>query len=269
MARDRRPRYLQLAEELRGQILRGKLPAGSPLPSATDLATTSGMSRTTVRHAIQLLREWGLVRGDEGRGTVVCPPRIRVRRHNIERYRWEKRRVHASEEERRATGGTEFDTGLTAQDLTFSARYRTIPAPADLAARLAVPPETPLLERTYRTGARRADVPLSLSRSYLVYDMAAANPALLDARNEPWPGGTQHQLFTLGIEIERIIDEITVRSPMPDETDVLRIAPGVPVLILRKTSIDTAGRVVETAETIYPGDRVELVYGIDLPRWAR
>jgi GntR family transcriptional regulator len=244
--RDWRPRYIQLAEELREQILSGELPAGAPMPSETELAAASGMSRTSVRNAIRLLREWGLVRAE-----------------------WEKDRVHASEEERRSNGGTEHDTGLTVDDLKFHARYSIVPANDDLAKRLGVPVGTQLLQRVYWTSARSEDAPLSMSRSYLVYDMVAANPALLDEANEPWPGGTQHQLYTIGIEVDRITDEITARPPMPDEAEVLRIESGVSVLALRKTSVDTTGRVVEVAETVYPGDRTELVYTIQLKRWSQ
>lgn len=267
--RDWRPRYIQLAEELRRQILSGELPAGAPMPSETALAASWGMSRTSVRNAIRLLREWGLVRAEQGRGTYVRAPRTRVRRRNMERYQWEKDRVHASEEERRSSGGTEHDTGLTVDDLAFHARYSIVPANDDLAERFGVPVGTRLLQRVYWTSVRSEDAPLSMSRSYLVYDMVAANPALLDEANEPWPGGTQHQLYTIGIEVDRITDEITARPPTPDEAEVLRIESGVSVLALRKTSVDTTGRVVEIAETVYPGDRTELVYTIQLKRWSQ
>lgn len=267
--RDWRPRYVQLAEELRDKILSGEMPAGKPMPSETELAASSGLSRTSVRNALRQLREWGLVRAEQGRGTYVRAPRTRVRRRNIERYQWEKDRVHASEDERRSTGGTERDTSLTVDDLQFHARYRTMPATDDLARRFGVPTGTQLLQRLYWTSAKHEDAPLSMSRSHLLYDMVAANPALLDEANEPWPGGTQHQLSTLGIEVDRITDEVTARPPMPDEADILRIEAGVSVLALYKTCIDTTGKVVEVAEAIYPGDRTELVYDIKLKRWSK
>lgn len=267
--RDWRPRYIQLAEALREQILSGQLPAGKPMPSETELAASSGMSRTSVRNAIRQLREWGLVRAEQGRGTYVRAPRTRVRRKNMQRYQWEKDRVHTSEEERRSTGGTEHDTGLTVDDLQFHARYTTIAATADLAEWLQVPIGTRLLQRDYWTSAKNEDASLSMSRSYLIYDMVAANPALLDDSNEPWPGGTHHQLSTVGIEIDRIIDEIIARPPLPEEAELLGIESGVSVLLLRKTCIDITGKVVEAAEAIYPGDRASLVYEIQLKRWKR
>ncbi|MGW3363606.1 GntR family transcriptional regulator [Streptosporangium canum] len=265
--RDWRPRYLQVAEDLRDQILRGGLPAGQPLPSETVLSETYELSRTSVRNAIKLLKDWGLVRAEQGRGTYVRAPRQRVRR-TTERYQWEKNRVRLPEEERRKTGATEKDTGLTIDDLSFHAEYATIEATEDLATRFGVPAGTRLLHRVYRTASRKENAPLSLIRSWLVYDMAAVNADLLSADNEPWPGGTQHQLFTIGIEIDRIVDEVTARPPQPDEAETLDIEAGVSVLVLRKTSIDTEGRVVEIAESILPGDRTELVYTTQLERWS-
>lgn len=72
--RDWRPRYLQLAEELRAKIMSGELAPGTLMPSETELAESSGLSRTSVRNAIRQLREWGLVRAEQGRGTYVRAP---------------------------------------------------------------------------------------------------------------------------------------------------------------------------------------------------
>ncbi|RJL31004.1 GntR family transcriptional regulator [Bailinhaonella thermotolerans] len=262
-----RPRYLQVAEDLRDEILRGDLAAGDPLPGEPVLAERYHLSRTSVRDAIKLLRDWGLVRAEPGRGTRVRTQRQRVRR-TPERYQWEKDRVRLPEHERRTAGATEKDTGLKVDDLEFHAEYSTVEAGADLAERFQVPVGTRLLHRVYWTSSVKEGAALTLARSWLVYDVAAANPDLLDAANEPWPGGTQHQLHTLGIEVDHVIDEITARPPQPDEAHILDIGPGVSVLVLRKTSVDTEGRVAEVAETVLPGDRTELVYTTRLERWS-
>lgn len=265
--RDYRPRYLQLAEDLRAQILTGQLAPGSAMPSETELAETSRMSRTSVRNAIRQLREWGLVRAEQGRGTYVRAPRQRVRRRNTERYQWEKDRVLLDDAERRRTGGTEHDTGLTVDDLKFHAEYSQVDADEDMSKAFDLPEGTRLLRRVYWTSSRYENAPLSVSYSYLPYDLVAGNPALLSADYEPWPGGTQHQLYTVGVELDRIVDEIGARPPSPEEAELLDIEPGVSVLTVRKTSIDTTGRVVEVADVVFPGDRTELVYSTTLTRW--
>jgi GntR family transcriptional regulator len=264
---DWRPRYVQLAASLRSDILSGVLKPGDSLPSEPELAESWGLSRTSVRHAIRELREWGLVRAEQGRGTFVRSARQRVRRDHSQRYQWEKDRVRLGEAERGATGATEFDTGLSLSDLEFRAKYSSIPAPESLAKRFGVSAGTILLQREYWTGTRAEKVPLNLVRSYLVRTIAEANPRLLDESNEPWPGGTQNQLHTLGIEVDRVVDEITARPPYPDEAQSLDIEPGVSVLVLWKTSVDTGGSVVEVSEVVMPGDRTEIAYTTELSRW--
>src|SRR5205085_8821987 len=123
-----------------------------------------------------------------------------------------------------------------------------------------VPPGAKLLQRIYRTGLKKEKPPLNVIYSYLLYDLAAENPALLDASNEPWPGGTNHQLLTIGIELDRIIDHIATRPPGPEEVEALALSPGIAVFVLRKVSIDTTGQVAEVSDVILPGDRTEFVY---------
>jgi GntR family transcriptional regulator len=89
----------------------------------------------------------------------------------------------------------------------------------------------------------------------------------LDAANEPWPGGTQSQLNTVGIEVDHIIDELTARPPYADESTKLDLEPGVAVIVLWKTSVDITGRVVEVSEVILPGDRTQIEYTTQLKRW--
>lgn len=190
-----------------------------------------------------------------------------IRRRNSERYQWEKDRVRLAEAERRRTGGTERDTGLSTHDLDFHAEYARIEADDDLASAFGMPAGTPLLRRVYRTSRRSEAVPLSASRSYLPYELVARNPELLDPENEPWPGGTQHQLHTVGVELARVEDQIRARPPSPGEAEMLDIEPGVSVLTLRKVSVDVTGRVVEVADVVFPGDRTELLYATTLKRW--
>jgi GntR family transcriptional regulator len=267
--RDWRPQYVQLAEELRDKIVSGELSADKPMPSETELERTSGMSRTSVRNAIKLLKDWGLVRSRQGQGTYVRAQRQRVRRRNTDRYQWEKDRVRTSEETRRATGGTEYDTGRTIGELRFFAEYSQIAADAELAKRFGVPEGTSLLRREYRTSVDGEEAPLSMSRSYMLQSIAAENPALLDSGNEPWPGGTQHQLFTVGIELDRIVEEITARPPLPEEAEILDLEQGTSVLNIWRASIDTEDKVVEVAHSILPGDRTEMVYTTQLKRWEQ
>jgi GntR family transcriptional regulator len=68
------PRYAQLAAILRARIEAGDLAPGRRIPSMTTLQQEYGVSRITIRHAVDLLVEEGLVRTVRGLGTFVSRP---------------------------------------------------------------------------------------------------------------------------------------------------------------------------------------------------
>jgi GntR family transcriptional regulator len=103
--------------------------------------------------------------------------------------------------------------------------------------------------------------------SYLPYALISANPDLLDSKNEPWPGGTQHQLYTVGIEITRIVDVVTSVMPTTAEAKHWELDAGVPMLRVRRISIDTQDRVVEVSDADFPADRTELRFATPLKQW--
>lgn len=67
------PIYRQLADSIREQISEGTYLPGDILPSEADYIRDFGLSRTTVRLAFGLLVNAGLVRREQGRGTIVVP----------------------------------------------------------------------------------------------------------------------------------------------------------------------------------------------------
>jgi GntR family transcriptional regulator len=67
------PVYRQLAAILRARIERNEFPHRQPLPSESQLMGEYGVSRGSVRHALQVLAEEGLTVTIQGRGTYVLP----------------------------------------------------------------------------------------------------------------------------------------------------------------------------------------------------
>jgi DNA-binding GntR family transcriptional regulator len=63
--------YLQLAALLREQIRSGELAPRSRVPSLTDLAAEHGVADMTVRKALRVLIDEGLIETRPGRGTFV------------------------------------------------------------------------------------------------------------------------------------------------------------------------------------------------------
>ena len=73
----RTPRYLQLAGDLRAQILAGDFADGKPFPTETVLCSTFDVSRFTVREALRRLENEGLIERRRGSGTTVQPAAAR------------------------------------------------------------------------------------------------------------------------------------------------------------------------------------------------
>jgi GntR family transcriptional regulator len=70
---DNTPLYIQLAKNLRQHISDGGIDPGNALPSERDLSEMTGMSRVTIRKAIDQLIDEGLLFRKQGSGTFVAP----------------------------------------------------------------------------------------------------------------------------------------------------------------------------------------------------
>ncbi|GGW76758.1 GntR family transcriptional regulator [Streptomyces griseoloalbus] len=66
--------YRQLADILKARIARGDWRLGRPIASETRLVQEYGLARSTVRRAIAVLVEEGVVWTVQGRGTYVGQP---------------------------------------------------------------------------------------------------------------------------------------------------------------------------------------------------
>ncbi|MFJ6788811.1 GntR family transcriptional regulator [Streptomyces angustmyceticus] len=258
--------YERIADRLRQAIRAGRLRPGDRLPPEARLAEQFGQGASAVRDALRVLREEGLVERRAGGGDVVRRPHATALRTNL-RHQWEKSRAREPLEERARYGSTEYETGLRGRDLVFHASYREIEADEGLARAFALPEGTALLERRYRTRYAAERTPFGLVTSYLVREVIAGNPELLDETNEPWPGGSQAQLHTVGIELGRVEERVTARPPTPGEAAELALPRGSSVLVLRKTSVGVDGRVVDVSDVVLPGDRTEMLFTTYLERW--
>lgn len=70
------PAYIQLMQYFSGAIARGEYAPGDKLPSESAMCRDFGVSRTTVRQALQLLTQQDLIFSVHGRGSFVKMPAI-------------------------------------------------------------------------------------------------------------------------------------------------------------------------------------------------
>ncbi len=80
----RTPLYVQVAETLRQRIDRGKWREGDLLPTFDALAAEFEVAKITVRQAVRILQEDGLVVSTRGRGTIVLAQALAPRPLKVE-----------------------------------------------------------------------------------------------------------------------------------------------------------------------------------------
>lgn len=261
-----RPIKLLIADSIRIQIESGELAPGASLPTIQEICDQWNCSTASAREALALLREQGLVTGGRGKPLTVRTPLRRAVRSS-ERHQAEKDLVLKAEAERALIGTSEIETGVSIEDLRFRSEYDVIKATEELAKAVGVDAGADLLRREYETTDPKTGHRVAWSVSYIPVELVKANPAIMDANNEPWPGGTQHQLYTVGVEIMSIVDEVTAKMPTTADRQLWGLENGIPMLLVRRISIDKLDRIVEVSDAEFPADRTQLVFKTPLKPW--
>jgi GntR family transcriptional repressor for pyruvate dehydrogenase complex len=123
---DRKPRLTdEIAQNLTGAILEGRLKPGDQLPTEQSLAGSFGVARTVVREAISRLKHDGLISARQGIGAFVAEPSARTA-FRISPACFEKRRELLKI--------LQLRTGVSAEAASLAARLRTDRHLADLRA---------------------------------------------------------------------------------------------------------------------------------------
>jgi GntR family transcriptional regulator len=242
--------YKQIADHLRAAIARERLREGDQLPSETQLMAHYGVARMTVRNALRILQDEGLITAEHGRGVYVRarPP---VRRLASDRFAQRHRK------EGKAAFTVEAEQAGAEPAVDMISVSRGMP-PSEVAARLdlAGKGRTVIRSRRYLLDGR----PVETAVSYVPADLAEGTPI---TEPNPGPGGIYARLEEAGHTLDRFTEEVSARMPTPEEARVLALPPGVPVFRLVRTAFDTDGRAVEVCDTVMASNAYLLAY--DLP----
>lgn len=226
------PLYFQLQEILRKKIQTGEYRNGTIIPSETELQKMYGVSRITVRSAIEGLVFEDLLIRKQGVGTMVAPKRV------VEDFSSLK-----SFTEKMEAQGVEVCTEVL--------EVKWIGASERIAEHLQIEPEEKVLN-VYRL--RYIDnEPIALFSSYL--------PGKLGIGEDEDFSRSMYRLLEqkYGYRIvggERIIEAASAEE---GEAKLLKIKPGDCVLLIRNTAVDADGNLLEYAEGIYRSDRYKYV----------
>jgi GntR family transcriptional regulator len=240
------PKYQQIADRLRAQIGNGVLEPGQRLPSEPELAAEFDASRNTVRLAIALLINQGLVVSRQGLGTFVVEP-ARPFTALLSRIQAPPQEVHASHA---------LPVVSPAADESEMVRLivETSPASPSVAEKLDLKAGDVVVVR--RSQYFIGDVPWQLINSYYPSDLAKGTPLEQAGEIE---AGSVGLLGKLGHPQQGFVDEIGSRMPNAREFDFFKFVSGTPVLVVNRTSY-SADRPIRLTRYIYRGDRVRLLH---------
>lgn len=239
--------FRQIADHLRSAIVSGRLAEGDQLPSEAQMIDHYGVTRMTVRQALNLLKGEGLAVAEHGRGVFVRR-RPRVRRLGSDRfarrYREEGKAAFLAEVE--ATGAKPtVDELIVAEE----------PLPAEMAERLGLDPKEQAVVRRRRYLID--GYPVEFATSYIPASIASGTAI---AEPNSGPGGIYARLEELGHRLDHYDEEVRARMPLPDESRRLSLPSGVPVFQLVRTAYDVDGRPVEVCDTVMSTDAYVLDY---------
>ncbi|MET9390169.1 GntR family transcriptional regulator [Streptomyces sp. NPDC006624] len=221
------PLYYQLARQLEAAIEHGVLTPGDLLGNEVDLSVRLGLSRPTVRQAIQSLVDKGLLVRRRGVGTQVVHSQVRRPLELSSLY-----------DDLEAAG-----QGPTTQVV----RNEVVAAPCDVAAALGVPEggEVTVLERLRRTHGQ----PVALLCNYLPATLLDLDSARLEST------GLYRMLRGAGLTLHSARQTVGARAATAQEAARLDEAAGAALLTMQRTAYDDTGRAVEYGRHLYRASR--------------
>lgn len=221
------PLYFQLSQQLEAAIEQGRLLPGSLLGNEIELAGRLGLSRPTVRQAIQALVDKGLLIRRRGVGTQVVHSQI-------------KRPLELSSlyDDLEAAGQRPGTRVLS---------IATVPAPPEAAAVLGLVEGTPVL-RLERLRLAHNE-PIAYLRNHVPEDLLNVGSAELEAT------GLYRLMRAGGTTLHSARQTIGAQIADASEAELLGEPEGAPLLRMGRVAFDVHGRAVEHGAHLYRASR--------------
>lgn len=213
-------RYAALAAALRHRVVRGEWLPGTALPAEQALAAEHGVALGTLRRALELLVEQGLIERIHGKGTFV---RSGIAGASMLRF-------------------FRFGEGAAGQEPASRILSRqAMAAPAEAACALGLAPGEPVL-RLHRLRLIDGE-PCLLEHIWLPLDRFAA---LAEDDTAAWPP-LLYPFYAsrCGVHVQRAVDDIGFGVLSAPQARSLGLAAGHPCAVVTRRAMDLAGRCVE------------------------
>lgn len=236
------PQYVLVAQTLIDDIRRGHYGVGDLLPPETSLCTQFGVSRHTMREAMRLLIERGLVTRQRGIGTTVTA---------------REPRAHYTQSTASVADLPQYveETRLVIKEL------KDVLAVGELSELLACPPgQRWLYARAWRYVGRSKD-PIALTHIY-VHAAYSGIKGLIGAPNVPVYSLIERQYGERVAEVKQRIDAKILGA---DEAQALNVPEGSAALMITRHYHAASGRLLEVAVNLHPADRFSYSMSLRTP----
>jgi GntR family transcriptional regulator len=227
------PYYLQITRKLRGLVR--TLEPGSMIPSERGLAAEYGVSRMTVREAIHLLRQEGLLYHQRGRGTFVSRRKLDVSTLHL----------------------TGFSAGTRAQGFTPSAtllRFGRVAAKDSVADDLGIAPGVPVfhIERVRLAD----DVPVAHERTFLPVALCP------DLFRHDLETDSLYRILKAArdIQVAHATEQVEAALAGRLMARLFGIRSADPVLVVHRVVFTESDRPIESVTTTYRADRYRATF---------
>ncbi|PCN49486.1 GntR family transcriptional regulator [Curtobacterium sp. 'Ferrero'] len=221
------PLYHQVASRIEEAIRSGAMPPGARLENEIALGERLGLSRPTIRRAIQDLVDKGLLVRRRGIGTQVVHGPVTRKVELTSLY-------------------DDLAQGSQAPATTLL-RREDVPASDVVAEALGVDPGTTVVH--LRRVRFAEDVPMAVLENYLPSDFIDLSADDLATH------GLYQLLRARGVTMRVAKQRIGARAATDDEARLLEVEDGDPVLTMSRTAYDASGRAVEYGVHCYRPDR--------------
>ena len=214
-APDNMPLYLKFAETVKNAVRSGVLEHGNILPGERDLSQLTGVSRITVRKAMQALEEEGVVTRARGYGTQI---------NNIFEYSLKEARGFSQQVVLRGK-----------KPNTLWVNKRVVKCPEEVASQLSVPPDSEvfLLKRIRYVDDDAVSIEESWVPVELIHDPDAIGISLYD------------YFRSQNIFPQRTRSRVSARMPDSEFQAHISMDDKIPVLVIKQVVLDQQHRPIE------------------------
>jgi len=238
----RKPRYLELADSLRNDILKGRIAEADSFPTESALCEEHKVSRFTVREALRKLQAEGLIQRRRGSGTVIQPAAARA-------------------------GALHQPLSNVAEILQYARDTRfeftelgEAALPKKHAEQIGIEPDERWFHfRGVRTGMGDGQV-IALTDAYVHHDLAEAAQQIRTGKGPIFQQIEQHS----GVSVARVTQDIQAVPASADVAAQLGIKRRSPCLRIMRCYIDATGRTFEISVSHHPGDRFAYAMHIEV-----